>query len=71
MTFWHWIVANHVVILTGLVLVLKWVYNAWTPGITFLLFLRGFIGEIVQEAPISLSPSQQKILMDAGQPAEK
>ena len=48
---WQFLVAHEAAILAGLALVLKWVYNAWTPGVTFPEFLRTFIGEVVQEAP--------------------
>ena len=70
MAFWNWITLNHVVIATVLTLILKWVYNAWTPGVTFPQFLRIFIGEMIQEAPPPpLTPAQQKLLAEAGVPA--
>jgi hypothetical protein len=59
MEFWHWLIANKVVLIAGTLLVLKWIYNAWTPGVTFPQFVRQLIGEIVQESPSSfaLSPA--------------
>lgn len=71
MTVWHWIVVNHVIVWTTIILVLKWAYNAgaFQAGVTFKQFLRGFIGEVIQEAPPPpLTPAQQKALAEAGVP---
>lgn len=62
--FGHWLITNKVAIGAAFVIVLKWIYNAWTEGVTFPQFVRQFIGEIVQEAPTSfkLNASQVKLL---------
>jgi hypothetical protein len=53
MTAWQWFVAHWGYIAATSVVVLKWIYNAWTPGVSFPNFVRNFIGEIVQESPES------------------
>ena len=54
MEFWNWLLAHWGYISAAIVLVLKWVYNAWTPNVSFPLFIRQFIGEVVQEQPANL-----------------
>lgn len=72
MKVWNWIVENHVILWATLLIVLRWIYNAWTPNVTFSQFIRQFIGEIVQEKPTPpLTQSQLKLLAEAGQPVEK
>lgn len=63
-SFFNSIVANWKEISIVGVVILKWVYNAWTDGVTFPQFIRQFIGEVVQEAPTSfkLSADQVKLL---------
>jgi hypothetical protein len=78
MTAWNYIVAHWAVIAAGIVVVLKWIFNAWTPGVTFPQFIRNFIGEIVQEAPSNLTtlpPAEKRAVMlvrtqeaDSGKP---
>ena len=64
--FWNFIVAHWGVISAMTVLVLKWIYNAWTPGVTFPQFVRQFIGEVVQEpAAPPLTDAQKKLLAEA------
>lgn len=62
--FFHSITANWKEISVIGIIVLKWIYNAWTEGVTFPQFIRQLIGEIVQEAPTSfkLSSDQVKLL---------
>lgn len=52
-TLWNFILAHWGTISVIGALILKWIYNAWTPGVTFSAFVRAFIGEVVQEAPAS------------------
>lgn len=67
--FWQFLVTNWGTISVVSVLVLKWVYNAWTPNVTLPQFIRAFIGEIVQEAPPPpLTVAQHKALADAALP---
>lgn len=54
MTFWNWLTANWGYVSAAILLVLKWIYNSWTPGVTFPQFIRQFIGEVVQEQPAQL-----------------
>ena len=56
MTFWNWLIEHWGYISAGILLVLKWIYNAWTPDVTFPLFIKQFIGEVVQEQPANLKP---------------
>jgi hypothetical protein len=69
MTFWHFLVANWGKISIALLLVLKWIYNAWTPNVTFPQFIRQLISEIVQEQPENFKEQviaeQQKKLAQA------
>lgn len=64
----QFVLNNKAAILAGILLTLKWIYNAWTPGVTFSEFVRTLIGEIVQEAPNklpALTPEQVKLLARA------
>jgi hypothetical protein len=66
MTAWNYFVAHWAVISAGILLFLKWVYNAWTPNVTFPQFVRNFIGEVVQEAPSNLGtlpPAEKQAVM--------
>jgi hypothetical protein len=66
MTVWNFIVAHWGYISAAAILVLKWIYNAWTPGVTFPQFIRQFIGEVVQEPAASpLTDAQKKLLAEA------
>lgn len=68
MTFWQFLVSHWGYISAAILLVLKWVYNSWTPDVTFPQFVRQFIGEVVQEQPRApLTFPQQKTLADAGE----
>jgi hypothetical protein len=62
MAIWQWILANPAKTTAGVLLFLKWVYNAWTPGVTFPQFIRNLIGEAVQESPSNLAtlPAAEK-----------
>ena len=78
MALWQWIMANPAKVTAGVVLFLKWVYNAWTPGVTFPQFCRNLIGEVVQESPSNLTtlpPAEKRAVMlvrtqeaDSGKP---
>jgi hypothetical protein len=63
-SFLHYLVVNKTVIIATALVFIKWIYNAWTDGVTFPQFIRQFIGEIVQEAPTSfkLNADQVKLL---------
>lgn len=68
MELFHWIAANPAKVTAGVVLFLKWVYNAWTPNVTFSQFARQFIGEVIQESPAStalaaLAPPERKAVL--------
>ena len=68
MELWNWIVANPAKVTAAIVLVLKWIYNAWTPNVTPMQFLRQFIGEVIQESPAStalaaLAPPERKAVL--------
>lgn len=68
MELWHWMVANPGKVTAAIVLVLKWVYNAWTPNVTFPQFVRQLIGEVIQESPTStalaaLAPPERKAVL--------
>lgn len=69
MEFWHWLVLNKVGVLAGVLLVLKWGYNASGPGVTFPQFVRAFVGEIVQESPASFALSPAGLHMIASRRA--
>jgi hypothetical protein len=66
MPVWNYVVAHWAVISAAVLITLKWVYNAWTPNVTFPQFVRNFIGEIVQEAPSNLTtlpPAEKRAVM--------
>lgn len=69
MATWSYIVAHWAVISVSILLFLKWVYNAWTPNVTFPQFIRQFIGEVIQESPTSTAlaalapPERRAVLM--------
>ena len=72
MPFWNFVIAHWGFILSMLLLLLKWIYNAWTVPCTFAQFVRQFIGEIVQEQPPQkLTLSQVDTLSKAGMLAPK
>lgn len=61
----HLIATDWKTIAVVALIILKWIYNAWTDGVTFPQFIRALIGEIVQEAPNklpALTPEQIKML---------
>lgn len=62
MELWNWIVANPGKVTAAIIIFLKWVFNAWTPNVTFPQFVRNLLGEIIQEAPSNLTslPPQEK-----------
>jgi len=67
-TFWSFLQAHWGYISAAVVLVLKWIYNAWTPNVTPTQFLRQFIGEVIQESPAStalaaLAPPERKAVL--------
>jgi hypothetical protein len=68
MELWNWLIANPAKVTAGIVLVLKWTYNAWTTNVTFPQFVRQFIGEAIQESPTStaltaLAPPERKAVL--------
>lgn len=68
MEFIRWIAANPAKVTGAILLALKWIYNAWTPGVTFSQFARQLIGEVIQESPTStalaaLSPPERKAVL--------
>jgi hypothetical protein len=68
MELWHWIEANPGKVTAAILLVLKWIYNAWTPNVTFPQFARQLIGEVIQESPTStalaaLAPPERKAVL--------
>lgn len=68
MELWNWIVANPGKVTAAVLLVLKWIYNAWQPNVTFSQFVRALLGEIIQESPTStalaaLAPPERKVVL--------
>lgn len=66
MELWNWIVANPAKVTAAVLLVIKWIYNAWTPGATFAQIVRNFLGEVIQESPSSLTslpPAEKRAVM--------
>jgi hypothetical protein len=58
--FLNFLVAHWGYISAAILLALKWGYNSWTPGVSFLQFVHNYIGEIIQESPESTVARQQQ-----------